>query len=72
MIDLITAYGWDYRRMSMSSPGAVLNEKSKRRTAEQVSEVMRRVGSRDTQPEMVLMRALRKAGFRFKKRHTPL
>lgn len=27
---------------------------------------MRRVHSRDTQPEMVLVRALRKAGFRFK------
>jgi DNA (cytosine-5)-methyltransferase 1 len=49
----------------MSSSGVVLNKKSKARTAEQVSEIMRRVRSRDTQPEKVLIRALRKAGFRF-------
>ena len=50
----------------MSSPGVVLNKKTNARTAEQVSEIMRRVHSRDTQPEMALIRALRKAGFRFK------
>jgi len=66
MIVLTTAYGWDFRRISMSSPRVVLNKRSKARTAEQVSEIMRRVRSRDTQPEMVLIRALRKAGFRFK------
>ncbi len=50
----------------MSSLGISLKTKSKARTPEQVSEVMRQVRSRDTQPELVLMRALRKAGFRFK------
>ena len=50
----------------MSSARAVLNKNSKARTAEHVSAIMRRVRSRDTQPEMILMRALRKAGFRFK------
>jgi DNA (cytosine-5)-methyltransferase 1 len=50
----------------MSSSGIVLNKRGKARTAEQVSAIMRRVRSRDTQPELVLMRALRKAGFRFK------
>jgi DNA mismatch endonuclease Vsr len=50
----------------MSSPVVVRNKKTKGRTTEQVSEIMRRVRSRDTQPERVLIRALRKAGFRFK------
>jgi hypothetical protein len=68
----ITAYGWGYRRMSMSSPGVVLNKKSKGRTAEEVSEIMRRVGSPDTQPEMVLMHALRKAGLRFETPNSPV
>ncbi len=49
----------------MPSPRVVVDKKSKARTAEQVSEIMRRVRSRDTQPEMVLVRALRKAGFQF-------
>ena len=72
MIVLTTADGWDLRRMSMSSPGVVLNKESKARTAEEVSEIMRRVHSQDTLPEMVLVRALRKAGFRFKTRDIPL
>jgi G:T-mismatch repair DNA endonuclease (very short patch repair protein) len=72
MIVFTTAGGWDFGRMSMSSPRVVLNKESKARTAEEVSETMRRVHSRDTQPEMVLLRALRKAGFRFKTRDTPL
>jgi len=50
----------------MSSPVVVLKRKTRARTVEQVSEIMRRVRSRDTQPEMFLGRALRKAGFRFK------
>ena len=65
MIVLTTEYGWDFRRISMSSPVAVLNKRTKGRTAVQVSEIMRRVRGWDTQPEMVLVRALRKAGFRF-------
>lgn len=56
----------DRRRTFMSSPRIVLDKKSSTRTAKQVSEIMRRVPSRDTQPEMVLIRALRKAGFPFK------
>jgi G:T-mismatch repair DNA endonuclease (very short patch repair protein) len=66
MIVFTEAHGWDFRRISMSSPRVVLNKESKARTAEEVSEIMRRVHSRDTQPEMVLIRALRNGGFRFK------
>ena len=72
MIVFTTTLGWDFWRISMASPGIVLNKKSKARTAEQVSAIMRRVRSRDTQPEMVLMRALRKAGFRLKTPNSPL
>jgi hypothetical protein len=72
MIVFTTAYGWDFRRISMSSPGVVLDKKTNAQPADQVSEIMRRVHSRDTQPEMVLIRALRKAGFRFKTPNSPL
>jgi hypothetical protein len=52
MIVFTATYGWDLRRISMSSPVAILNKKSKARTPEHVSEIMRRVPRRDTQNEL--------------------
>jgi DNA (cytosine-5)-methyltransferase 1 len=66
MIGFTTVFGWNFRGISMSSPVVVLKRKVKQRAAKQISEIMRRVPSRDTQPELVLIRALRKAGFSFK------